>query len=54
MPRTLNRLKALAVDKAKSPGRYAEGGGLYFLVKASFRARSCMVSAISISSSDMV
>jgi integrase len=33
MPRTLNRLKPLAVDKAKSPGRYADGGGLYLIVK---------------------
>jgi integrase len=33
MPRTLNRLKPLAVDKAKIPGRYADGGGLYLVVK---------------------
>ena len=33
MPRTLNRLKPLAVDKAKRPGRYADGGGLYLVVK---------------------
>jgi len=33
MPRTLNRLKPLAVDKAKTPGRYADGGGLYLVVK---------------------
>jgi integrase len=33
MSRTLNRLKPLAVDKAKSPGRYADGGGLYLVVK---------------------
>ena len=26
---TLNRLKPLAVDKAKTPDRYADGGGLY-------------------------
>ena len=33
MPRTLNRLRPLAVDKAKNPGRYADGGGLYLIVK---------------------
>ena len=33
MSRTLNRLKPLAVDRAKSPGRYADGGGLYLIVK---------------------
>lgn len=33
MPRTLNRLKPLAVDKTKNPGRYADGGGLYLVVK---------------------
>src|SRR5258708_35782328 len=33
MPRTLNRLKPLTVDKAKIPGRYAGGGGLYRVVK---------------------
>jgi integrase len=33
MPRTLNRLKPLAVDKAKNPGRHADGGGLYLVVK---------------------
>lgn len=33
MSRTLNRLKPLAVDKAKTPGRYADGGGLYLIVK---------------------
>src|SRR5258708_11688587 len=33
MPRTLKRLKPLAVDKAKIPGRYADGGGLYLVVK---------------------
>lgn len=33
MPRTLNRLKPLAVDKAKNHGRYADGGGLYLVVK---------------------
>jgi integrase len=33
MSRTLNRLKPLAVDKAKKPGRYADGGGLYLIVK---------------------
>jgi integrase len=33
MSRTLNRLKPLFVDRAKSPGRYADGGGLYLIVK---------------------
>jgi integrase len=33
MPRTLNRLKPLAVEKAKMPGRYSDGGGLYLVVK---------------------
>ena len=33
MSRTLNRLKPLAVEKAKTPGRYADGGGLYLIVK---------------------
>ncbi len=33
MSRTLNCLKPLAVDKAKPPGRYADGGGLYLVVK---------------------
>lgn len=33
MPRTLNRLKPLAVEKAKTPGRHADGGGLYLVVK---------------------
>src|SRR5262245_46703557 len=33
MSRTLNRLRPLAVDKAKIPGRYADGGGLYLVVK---------------------
>ncbi len=33
MSRTLNRLKPLAVDKAKKPGRHADGGGLYLIVK---------------------
>jgi Arm DNA-binding domain len=33
MPRTLNRLKPLAVEKAKTPGRHADGGGLYLTVK---------------------
>ena len=32
MPR-INRLKPLAVDKAKTPGRHADGGGLYMIVK---------------------
>lgn len=32
MPR-INRLKPLAVDKAKTSGRYADGGGLYLIVK---------------------
>lgn len=33
MSRTLNRLKPLAVEKAKTPGRHADGGGLYLVVK---------------------
>lgn len=33
MPRTLNRLKPLAVEKAKTPGRRSDGGGLYLVVK---------------------
>ena len=33
MPRTLNRLKPLAVKKVKNPGRRADGGGLYLVVK---------------------
>lgn len=33
MPRTLNRLKPLTVDKTKTPGRHADGGGLYLIVK---------------------
>jgi hypothetical protein len=36
MPR-INRLKPLAVDKAKTPGRYADGGGLYLIVKLARR-----------------
>src|SRR5262245_2115675 len=37
MPRTLNRLKPLAVEKTKAPGRYADGGGLYLIVKPGLR-----------------
>ena len=37
MSRTINRLKPLAVDKAKNPGRYADGGGLYLVVKPGLR-----------------
>ena len=33
MSRTIHRLKPLAVDKAKTPGRHADGGGLYLVVK---------------------
>ena len=33
MPRTLHRLKPLAVEKAKKPGRKGDGGGLYLIVK---------------------
>ena len=33
MPRSLNRLKPLAVERIKAPGRYADGGGLYLIVK---------------------
>jgi integrase len=32
MPRTSNRLTALKVEKAKQPGMYADGGGLYLRV----------------------
>jgi integrase len=32
MARTLNRLSAFKVDKAKQPGMYADGGGLYLRV----------------------
>jgi hypothetical protein len=33
MPRTLHHLKPLTVEKAKTPGRYSHGGGLYLVVK---------------------
>jgi hypothetical protein len=33
MPRTLHHLKPLTVKKAKTPGRYSDGGGLYLVVK---------------------
>ena len=33
--RALNKLTAIAVDRAKKPGRHSDGGGLYLLVKAS-------------------
>ena len=33
MPRTLNRLKPLTVEKTKTVGRHADGGGLYLVVK---------------------
>lgn len=32
MPRQLNRLKALEVERKKAPGYYADGGGLYLQV----------------------
>lgn len=32
MPRTLNRLKPLQVDRARKSGRFADGGGLYLYV----------------------
>jgi hypothetical protein len=32
MARTIGRLTALKVDKAKQPGMYADGGGLYLRV----------------------
>ena len=32
MARTIGRLTALKVDKAKRPGMYADGGGLYLRV----------------------
>jgi hypothetical protein len=31
MARTIGKLTALKVDKAKWPGMYADGGGLYLL-----------------------
>ena len=40
MPRTLYRLKPLTVERTKTPGRYADGGGLYLIVKPGPR-RSC-------------
>ena len=33
MSHTLNRLKLLTVEKTKTPGRYADGDGLYLVVK---------------------
>ena len=33
MALTLYRLKPLTISKAKNPGRYADGGGLYLIVK---------------------
>ena len=33
MPRTLNRLKPLTVDRIKTVGRHADGGSLYLVVK---------------------
>jgi hypothetical protein len=33
MSRTIHRLKPLTVERAKNPGRYADGGGLYLVVK---------------------
>jgi hypothetical protein len=33
MPRTLNRLKPLAVERRRTPGGHADGGGLYVVVK---------------------
>src|SRR5262252_464482 len=32
MPRTLNRLTAMKVERAKAPGMYADGGSLYLRV----------------------
>ena len=32
MPRAIGRLTALKVEKAKKPGMYADGGGLYLRV----------------------
>lgn len=34
MSRPLNRLSALAVERTKTPGMYADGGGLYLQIKA--------------------
>jgi hypothetical protein len=33
MPRTLKRLKPLAVERAKTPGRHSDGGGPYLVAK---------------------
>ncbi len=37
MPRTLNSLKPLTVEKTKTPGRHSDGGGLYLVVKPGAR-----------------
>ncbi|MCZ6564528.1 MAG: Arm DNA-binding domain-containing protein, partial [Gammaproteobacteria bacterium] len=35
MPKTVNRLTALKVQKLKKPGWYADGGGLYLQISPS-------------------
>jgi len=35
MPRTIGKLTALAIDKAKRRGYYGDGGGLFLQVSAS-------------------
>ena len=37
MARALNKLSAIAVDKAKKPGKLSDGGGLYLLVQKTGR-----------------
>jgi len=37
MSRTLHRLKPITVEKAKTPGRKGDGGGLYLIVKPGLR-----------------
>jgi integrase len=39
-PRTLNRLSDLAIRKAKEPGWYADGGGLYLRIDARTKAKA--------------
>ena len=38
MVRSIGRLTALKVEKAKKPGMYADGGGLYLRVTSKARA----------------
>ena len=37
MARALNKLNVKTVEKAKTPGRYSDGGGLYLVVRKSSR-----------------